>query len=488
MIRIECDNLVRPKPDLHYIEARHYLSQGDSEISVIVQAYGRADKTKACVESILKYTDIEYKFYILDNGTQDNSIKELYESIDYKNKEYIRFTTNVTGVFALNRVFRSINSKYIVLVNNDIVVCYNWLSNLLACIKTDDKIGMVVPVSTNISNNQYEDLNGFSDASEMHEKAKMFNVSDSTKWEERIRLIPTATLYRREIFDVVGVYDVGFMHDFGDDDFTFRVRRAGYKLMLCRDTFVHHDHDQTALSAERNEILFRSREYFKEKYYGIDAWNDTTNYIRGFLDNICFRADTEHSILAYEVQCGASILEAKNAFRKQNIKVEKVKAVTSDAKYYQDLLSIANEVVCCDVEQSLLEEKNQYEVVILGKAVNSFKDPEKVLRTLLLNKTDYGCLVFSLDNVLDITSFFNMIGYSANLFGSYKVMFTIDDVYRILKESDSVKNVEITLQAHNIDEQTKQKFVEIIEGMNIISNKDEILRSLATQTYWIVVT
>ena len=73
-------------------------------------------------------------------------------------------------------------------------------------------------------------------------KAALFNKSNPAKWEEKIRLIPTAALYRREVFDTVGLYDAGFMHDFGDDDFTFRVRRAGYKLILCRDTFVHHDH------------------------------------------------------------------------------------------------------------------------------------------------------------------------------------------------------------------------------------------------------
>lgn len=69
------------------------------------------------------------------------------------------------------------------------------------------------------------------------------------------------------------------MHDFGDDDFTFRVRRAGYKLILCRDTFVHHDHNQEALPPERLAISQRSREFFREKYFGVDAWEDTGNYI-----------------------------------------------------------------------------------------------------------------------------------------------------------------------------------------------------------------
>ena len=87
---------------------------------------------------------------------------------------------------------------------------------------------MICPASTNVSNYQQENLGGFNNSEEMQMKAALFNKSNPAKWEEKIRLIPTAALYRREVFDTVGLYDAGFMHDFGDDDFTFRVRRAGY--------------------------------------------------------------------------------------------------------------------------------------------------------------------------------------------------------------------------------------------------------------------
>lgn len=124
---------------------------------------------------------------------------------------------------------------------------------------------MICPASTNVSNYQQENLGGFNNSEEMQMKAALFNKSNPAKWEEKIRLIPTAALYRREVFDTVGLYDAGFMHDFGDDDFTFRVRRAGYKLILCRDTFVHHDHNQEALPPERISYKSTLQSNFSEK-------------------------------------------------------------------------------------------------------------------------------------------------------------------------------------------------------------------------------
>ena len=150
---------------------------------------------------------------------------------------------------------------------------------MLRCAESDPRIGMVNPVSSNVSNFQNVEF-AFASLEEMQRKAAEHNVSDPRKWHERLRLVTLGTLYKRECLDMIGKADYGFFHDFVDDDLTFRVRRAGYKAILVRDVFVHHDHDlmKDRDPDEFRESLEKGRLNFKEKYFGVDAWDDASNY------------------------------------------------------------------------------------------------------------------------------------------------------------------------------------------------------------------
>ncbi len=65
-------------------------------------------------------------------------------------------------------------------------------------------------------------------------------------------------------------YDKAFIYSFSDDDMSMLLRRFGYKLMLCGDTFIHHEGSSVVgKNAKKNaEDLRKGREIFKEKYYG----------------------------------------------------------------------------------------------------------------------------------------------------------------------------------------------------------------------------
>lgn len=48
-------------------------------------------------------------------------------------------------------------------------------------------------------------------------------------------------LIKKSVIDNVGVLDELFTPgNFEDDDLSFRMIESGYKLLLCKDTFIHH--------------------------------------------------------------------------------------------------------------------------------------------------------------------------------------------------------------------------------------------------------
>lgn len=485
MIVINSDNLDKPSPELHYKKARAYICGEENNcVSIVVQAYGRLEKTRNCVESILKYTRREYDLVLMDNGTPDDELIDFFESVEHRKKQIIRITKNITGVYAINNVLRRLSTKYIAVVNNDIIVTEGWLDNLINCVESDGSIGMVCPVSTNVSNYQQENLGGFKNTEEMQEKAALFNKSNSAKWEEKIRLIPTATLYRREVFDTVGLYDAGFMHDFGDDDFTFRVRRAGYKLILCRDTFVHHDHNQEALPPERLAISERSREFFREKYFGIDAWEDTGNYINFTFENIDIMNKNGKSILAVDVKCGTPVLEMKNFCRSYGADVLYSKVYTSNVKYYADNLSIADEVICGDPEAMVTGEENKFDFIIVGRPLNSYKNPFVFLKNLISRLNSNGYIIFCVRNANDARSFLSMLNINI---GSHPLEIKAIGYGEFLEKLSEYgcTNADIHTTSILADRNLKETIAGLIISMNFNGNKDSVYQNIMTEDYWI---
>ena len=72
----------------------------------------------------------------------------------------------------------------------------------------------------------------------MQEFAYKINISDKTKWEERIMLVGYSMLIKKEVLDKVGLLDeIYFPGNFEDDDYCFRIILSGYKVFIMSRYF-----------------------------------------------------------------------------------------------------------------------------------------------------------------------------------------------------------------------------------------------------------
>ncbi|MBQ7249543.1 MAG: glycosyltransferase, partial [Deltaproteobacteria bacterium] len=300
-------------------------AQDTPEITVLVLAYNRLEKTKRCVESILKYTKgVSYELLLIDNGSSDETLA-YYQSISHEPKRLIRVTKNLGPYFPQGLLSPNDFCRYVAAIPNDVIVTEHWLENMLVCIKSDPKIGMVTTVSSNVSNLQEVSL-GFRSYEEMQQKAEQFNRSDPRKWEDRLRMITLCSLYRKEVIYLLGwpPGDIGFFHDFADDDASFAIRRVGYRVVLAGDTWVCHDHDfrhgEGKNIDEYNRSLEIGRQNFRDKYLGIDAWEDVNNYLLPYLKGFPTPPRLSKAlVLGVDVRCGTPILDIKNWLRQFGI-------------------------------------------------------------------------------------------------------------------------------------------------------------------------
>ena len=235
--------------------------------SIIILSYNNLNLTQNCIESIRKYTNKNnYELIVIDNNSDEETV------------EYLRNQDDLICIFnqenkgfagGCNQGMKIASGDNVLLLNNDTIVTPNWLDNLLTALYSDDDIGAVGPITNYCSNYQQVSL-PVNPQMDNDEFFKNFNKSDKNKWEERLRLIGFCLLIKKEVVQKIGYLDELFaLGNYEDDDYCLRIRKIGYRLLLCKDTFIFHvgSASFSKLKLEKfNKILEENREKFINKW------------------------------------------------------------------------------------------------------------------------------------------------------------------------------------------------------------------------------
>ncbi|MDF2804109.1 MAG: hypothetical protein K0S61_4012, partial [Anaerocolumna sp.] len=279
--------------------------------SIVVLTYNNVEYNKLCIESIRKYTESgTYEIIVVDNQSTDGTVEWLKEQKDLKlilNDENFGFPKGCNqGIEVADK------DNDILLLNNDTIVTPYWLDNLKKCLYSDEKIGAVGSVTNNCSNYQTVPVT-YSNTNEMIMFAQNHNISDRSQWEERLRLVGFCMLIKNEVVKKIGLLDEIFSPgNFEDDDYSFRIRKAGYKLILCKDSFIHHFGSVSfgKISDKYRELLINNRKKFTEK------WGFDPHYImevrKDITELISSSGNTDINILHVGCAGGGTLLDIKN--------------------------------------------------------------------------------------------------------------------------------------------------------------------------------
>lgn len=452
IIKINTDHMCPPRVGNNLFVNRSSIAEMQqasvsAELSIMVQAYNRLEKVTRCVESVLTYTKaIDYELILVDNGSEDGTL-DYFRSVRHPKKKIIHITKNIGGGFPSLQLHLGDMGRFICMLSDDFIATSRWMENLLAVIKSDPKIGMVVAMSANTSNLQDTGLT-YGSYEEMQQKAAQFNqISDPRKWEDRLRLITIGPLFRKEALFAVGFpsYDVGFFHDFGDDDTTFQIRRAGYRTMLAGDTWVCHDHDYSCNSPEQQKMLQNSiaigQANFREKYFGVDAWDDVNNFYIPYMGHFPVPKNTGTArILGVDVRCGTPILDIKNWLRKHGIFDSELSAFVQDPKYWIDLKTICQGSVLCDREEFLSEgfPAGYFDYVVSDRPLNRYHEPQKLLNDLFRLCADDGIVTCKLKNTFSFREYVHLLGQRDVYDQEFSYHIPIEAVHALLEKFGTV--------------------------------------------------
>ncbi|WP_246070659.1 glycosyltransferase family 2 protein [Paenibacillus kobensis] len=234
--------------------------------SIIIPTYNQGVYLKSCIESIVDHTDLPYEIIVVDNGSTDETGSYLQEIGAQIRCRILDQNRGFAG--AVNAGLMMAKGTTLVLLNNDTLVTENWLDNMLACLHSDERIGLVGPVTNYISGDQKIEV-PYTEIEDMYDFAKLNNVSNPAKWIRTDRLTGFCLLFRRELLERTGYLDEGYeIGNYEDDDYNIRVRLQGYALVIAQDAFIHHFGSVSikALGDRLNEVNHHNMQYYMDKW------------------------------------------------------------------------------------------------------------------------------------------------------------------------------------------------------------------------------
>ena len=358
--------------------------------SIVILTFNKISYTKKCIESIRKYTSKgSYEIIVVDNASTDGTIlwlKEQSDIITIFNKDNLGFPKGC------NQGIEIAQGSEVLLLNNDVIVTPMWLEQMLEALYSSEKVGAVGPV-TNYAPGQ-EITVTYQNEAEMVSFASEVTEKFKNKWSQKTKLIGFCLLFKKSVLEEVGVLDELFSPgNYEDDDISFRILLAGYKLLLCHNIFVHH----FGSTSFRNDISKFNDLLSKNELKFLDKWKikkENIGTCRKDLIDLMNLASRDLNVFEVGSGIGKTLLEINNI--NANAKLFAIEKNEQAAIIAQNFA----EVIIGDVEKTELPYKDQFfDYVILNDVLECIYNYEELLLKIKPLLKNSGKLLVSCKNV-----------------------------------------------------------------------------------------
>jgi GT2 family glycosyltransferase len=240
-------------------------------IGVIVLGYNRFDGTTGrCIASLAQDPDFRtWNVLMVDNGSDaENRDAAKQAAAHYRGLRLIRIERNAGFPGGMNAGLRQVEGDLIFMISSDVLVPPGTVGRLAAVFERYPGAGLVCPVTNNAGNEQ-RIFTEAGDVGSVLAQGRAFAEATSGGILSAYRLDLCCAGLRRTAMDRVGLFDEAFNPGYYEDfDYSLRIRKAGFELLVVETAFVYHEGGGTfgRVSSEKKALVARNKNLFLRKH------------------------------------------------------------------------------------------------------------------------------------------------------------------------------------------------------------------------------
>lgn len=211
-------------------------------VSIVILAWNSWPTTKVCLDTLRPTLGPRDQVIVVDNGSVDETPQLLAR---YPWIEVVGNPTNRGFAGGCNDGAAVAHNDILLFLNNDTALAHRWIDPLAAALD-DPQVGAAGPRSNFVSGLQLVQDARYKTMADMRTFARTWSQAHRSQQTDTNRLVGFCLAVRRSLFEDLGRFDEGYgIGGFEDDDLSARITDAGYRLVICHDSYVHHEGHKT---------------------------------------------------------------------------------------------------------------------------------------------------------------------------------------------------------------------------------------------------
>jgi hypothetical protein len=231
-------------------------------IDVIIPNWNGREWLGNCLDSLYNQSFQDFEIIVVDNGSTDGSAEFIRTS--YPRVKLVTLPENTGFTGGINAGVQAGGAGYVCWFNNDAEAEPDFLKNLLEGLagRQDQGYGMAAARVTFHSNPGLINSAGLFVGPDGIGRDRGFQQPDGPGFDSQLEIFGpagVAALYRREIFNEIGLLDETFFLYSEDVDFNFRAQLAGYRCVYVPGARVSHRGSATTRAIRARATRLASR-------------------------------------------------------------------------------------------------------------------------------------------------------------------------------------------------------------------------------------
>jgi GT2 family glycosyltransferase len=245
--------------------------------SLIVLNWNGRALLERCLPSICAQIHPAFEVIVVDNASTDDSVAFLRTR--HPNVQLIRSDQNRRYAGGMNLGLRQARGELLALLNNDVLLRPDWLTQMEAVFAADARIGLAGGKLHYPDELTLQHAGGIMSFPLALPKHWGYGETDRGQWDRLndVDFVTGAALVlRRAAFTQIGALDEAFTFYFEDVDLAFRARQLGWRVVYAPAAVGVH---LESASSTRDDLTYfthfhQSRLRFQLKHYGCAAYLD----------------------------------------------------------------------------------------------------------------------------------------------------------------------------------------------------------------------